>query len=233
MRWLLLLFSFAACSVETKKPSSPHCKRPLNYSTDTIPTIFSLDNKDIALWQLSPHADTLPGDITYSDFIVSECESDSIIGKWNKHTSCTIEMSGDSLLIKEIEFMAMSPNLDMVYVPFIVHTYYYYNNILQHKQHFNPEVRYTDKQISTAFQKLDTNLWRQHAEIKGTKEAYKMMRFANQMMIAAMSGDTNGYHYFRLVKEKFKPQDDYAAWYSRMDSMLYKYNAQLSPYSGL
>ncbi len=220
---LLFLFS---CTSSTKHThtSLPACKCPADIRTiDTTATIvYTFDNgKHLAQWQKKSANDTFPGRITYKDFMLADCAQGTIRGQWDENKTCTIEMNGDTLVIKELSYMALSPNLDMLYMPWLIHKYYYNQDSLHHTEYFNTrEVRYTDKQIEKAFSRIHTTKWPTYAEVKGTRKAERMMRFASQMMLSALSGKPEGLYYFRLVKQKFKPEDGFARRYDEMEAIL-------------
>lgn len=184
-------------------------------------TIFSFQNgKQIALWQNHEASDSLPGNITYSGFCLTECGSDSVILVRNEHENCTTEMSEDTLIVMQLSLVAMSPNLDMVYMPWRITKIHYQGNNLLISSLFNKEIHYDSAQISLAKSRINTSLWKEHAETPDSVAAYRMMRFASQMMIAAISGDTAAERYFHLFSQRFAPEGKYKIWMKEMEAIL-------------
>lgn len=222
--FVLLILILSACHADTpKKTSQPYCVHPLQLlDTSSDPeTVFTLaPDKMLALWRVKQSTDSIPGETMYSDFTISECASGNIVGKWGEGTRCTVEMSSDTLIIKQFSYIALSPNLDMIDVPWQISKYCYIHGQLSLTKHFNNEIHYSAEQINRAFEHLDTTQWQTQAELSDSRKSYRMMRFASQMMVAAISGSPRGMQYFLLVKERFKPRGQYALWYAEMENIL-------------
>lgn len=234
MRWLFTVLVFiSACNIpEAKKIKPPVCRCPveINNAGGIPETIFSFSNgKAIALWTRANQKDSFPGSLTYSDFVISECDTDIIIGSWGNRAPCTIEISADTLIVKQLSLIALSPKLDMVHIPWLIARFYYHNNKLQSDKQFNDEIHYSAEQINRAFEHLDTTKWRTHKQLGESKQAYRMMRFASQMMVATISGSSKAEVYFYKVKEQFQPQGDYALWFREMEEIIYysRYNSEM------
>jgi hypothetical protein len=226
MRWLITVLVFiSACNIsETKKIQPPVCQCPASiHDSNAKPaTIFSFSNgKAIALWERNNQKDSFPGSLTYSDFIISECDTDFPAGSWNDRTHCTVEMAADTLVIRQLSLIALSPKLDMVHMPWLITKFYYRNNKLESEKEFNPELHYSEKQIKRAFEHLDTTKWRTHNELGNSREAFRLMRFASQMMVASISGSSKAEVYFYKVKEQFQPEGEYALWFKEMEEIIY------------
>lgn len=221
-----ILVLILSCTPDTKHQhaSLPSCKCPTDLQIiDTAATIvYTFDNgKHLAQWQKRNDNDTFPGHITYKNFMLADCDKGIVRGTWGEHKTCTVEMNGDTLVVKELSYMALTPNLDMLYMPWLIHKYYYNRDSLHHTEYFNArEVHYTDKQIEKAFSRVDTTKWPTYSEVKGTRKAQSMMRFTSQMMLSALSGKPEGLYYFRLVKQKFRPEDGLARRYAEMEEIL-------------
>lgn len=223
---IIIIIFLIACTHDTKsRIKPPACTPPTAHAniTDSIPeTVYSFYNgRSMALWKTGAANDSFPGDIIYTGCMLTECETSAIVDSWDTTTSCTLEMSGDTLIIKRLSMIALSPGLGLIHIPWLTTRYFYHDSKLVSSKTFNTEIHYTPEQVETAFSRLDTSKWGNHRNTRNGKQAEQMMRFASQMMVAAISGNTEAEKYFYLFKKRFRPENEYAIWFEEMEDILY------------
>ncbi len=107
MKKFFLLFLSVLLCVSAIAQTNCHC--PKNRYTDTkADTVFRLTNgKKIALCGYS-HKNTNPP--SYSEFVLSVCSQDTMLGFWGAMYSYPIEVDKDTLLIKQIDYLPVGKN---------------------------------------------------------------------------------------------------------------------------
>jgi len=197
------------------------CTCPIsNNNHDPIPQTIANLSGDIAL-AICGHAgqDSDLGAITYSGFNLSDCRSHKIIYSWPADQHFTIEMDNDTLVVKNMLQLAMSPRMDWVVEPWLTERFYSKAGHIYRAVYLDTEIHYSNSQIMQVYKRMDSTTWKQQSDLDSNK-MMRMMRFASQLMIASISGDTNAKGIFYRFKEKLQPQNEYAIWYAQFEKVM-------------
>lgn len=161
----------------------------------------------------------------YSGFVLSTCNGDSILAHWDASEDCVAEMHNDTLYVKTMEPLALGDDYELVPTPWLIERFWYKGNKLKHTERLNPDLRYSTAQVNATLSKFAKTKWKQPGTY--TEEySRKMMKLANRLLVAALSGSTLAEDDFRLFTKKYMLEGPYVEWYGNMQYILdyYKEN---------
>lgn len=162
----------------------------------------------------------LQGDkIIYSEFVLSECGNDSIIGYWGAVEAYELDYKQDTLLLHKIELLASGENREFVKEKWLTEYFYYDKDRLQKEKKLNRQIGYSQSQIEQTLQEYENTKWLTQIN---SSEAYteEKMELANRLMLAAASGSKKAESYFKEFDRNFRPDGAYAEWYNQMADLL-------------
>jgi hypothetical protein len=156
----------------------------------------------------------------YSEFVISECGTDSIIDFWSAVESYEVEFEADTLKLVKLKVLAIADSRALERSPWLTENFYYKGNILKRELRLNPKVRYSKNQIDETLKEYESTIWKtQNTSLSEEYNDDKML-LANRLMIAAISGSSKADSYFKDFDYKFKPDGAYAEWYEEMKELL-------------
>lgn len=220
--YLSILLIANSCSEYYKHhPVAASCSCPITESNrDSIPQTIANLSGDMALAVCGyANRDSDLGAITYSGFSLSDCRSHKIIYSWSPDEHCTIEMDHDTLMVKDMLQLALSPNMDWVVEPWLTEKFYNKGGNIYRSVFFDTQLHYNPKQLRQLYSKMDSATWKRQSDLDNNK-ILRMMRFASQLMIASISGDTAAKVIFYRFRERLQPHGKYAVWYAQLEKVL-------------
>ncbi|TPE42687.1 hypothetical protein [Pontibacter mangrovi] len=155
----------------------------------------------------------------YSEFVLSVCGNDSIIGFWSAVEEYELVFVQDTLQLQKLELLAMGDHRDLVKVKWLTESFYYENGSLLREKKLNPKVKYRQSQIDQSLQEYESTQWQKQNEATIEYTEGKM-KLANSLMLAAASGSEKAEVYFKEFKNKFQPDGAYLEWYQQMADLL-------------
>ncbi|MFC6997924.1 hypothetical protein [Rufibacter roseus] len=164
-------------------------------------------------------SDSLEGKQIFTDFVISECGRDSVLGFWSAVENYEVDFSHDTLMLKKIEALALGRNFELINFHWLTEFFYYKGNELQKKVRINPEVSYNQKKIEQTLVVFEKTNW--HTQIGSSEvDAQEKMQLANRLMLAAVSGSEIAEEYFKDFEKRFQPDGHFAEWYDEMAEMI-------------
>lgn len=138
-------------------------------------------------------------DNTFSEFVLTDCNSKTNINSWRAIETCSVELDIDTLIVNEFAFLPVDNDEYQIVVWYIYKYSYNEKNEIQQKSFLNPNLpKYNQKQIEdvikryqNASNKLDDNC----------------MILANKLFIGAISGNLEAKKYFLEFPNKYKGLD--------------------------
>ncbi|MBS1773884.1 MAG: hypothetical protein JST82_13575 [Bacteroidetes bacterium] len=193
-----------------------------DYAGDSIPKkVFTFANGKHIYVCGKQKNEYYKGQAIFSEICVNkDVEPGAII---ETKEDCVICLFHDTLYVKFFDYFAIGAGLHLIKVPYLSYKYYYDNqngdNLLQ-TQNFNTDIHYTPLQIAIVLNKYNQTEWVTQTETGNDERIEYMMRLANQLMVAAISGNKIAEECFYHFKEKFKPQGIWADWYEEMKTTI-------------
>lgn len=131
----------------------------------------------------------------FSEFVLSVCGQDTILGFWGAVLTCRLKVDKDTLLIEELQNFPIGKNFKNQEAVWKTEKFYFDNQKVCRKIVINRQIRKYTK-----------------AEIKSILSAYETAKFgiddsklilANQLFIATISGNKQARQYFKDFEKKF------------------------------
>ncbi|MFB9864365.1 hypothetical protein [Rufibacter immobilis] len=242
MKKLCLLFVSLSlgCAQEKGLEKEQTNKKPEAIQTDVASTVVETDNKCKACVE-SIYAETEPDTAfdfsngqrllicggseiqdkkkVYSEFVISECGNNTLIGFWGAVEKYGIEYVKDTLKLSKVELLAIGENRELTEKTWLTEYFYYQDNELQRVKKLNPKIAYSQSEIDNTLQEYEATKWM--IQIESSQEyTEEKMRLANRLLVAAVSGSRKAEQYFKEFASNFKPDGVYSEWYSEMESLL-------------
>jgi hypothetical protein len=138
---------------------------------------------------------------TFSEFILAVCGQDTIIDFWGAVLSCRLNVNKDTLLIELLKNLPVGQNFKYQETVWTTEKIYFSKQKMVRKLFVNRQItKYNNEEINTVLTKFVT-------EKPGLDE--KKIEIANQLFIAALSGNKKARQYFIEFKTKFGILDGY------------------------
>uniref|UniRef100_UPI00404B3963 hypothetical protein n=1 Tax=Gelidibacter sp. TaxID=2018083 RepID=UPI00404B3963 len=150
---------------------------------------------------------------TFSEFVLSVCEHDSIIDFWDAAITCQLKVDKDTLLVEQLQNLPTGKNFKFQETIWTTEKIYFSEQKLIRKIEVNRQIRtYNQDEIQSVLQTYET---------AKTGLDDSKMEMANKLFMATISGDKKARHYFKEFKSKFGTLDGaFAEEYNDLTAML-------------
>ena len=150
---------------------------------------------------------------TYSEFILSICEQDTIIGFWGAILTCRLKANKDTLFVEQLEHLPTGKDNRFQPTLWTTEKIYFNGSKTLRQLSINREIQ---KYSATEIAQINKNF----KAAKGKIDDYKM-NLLNYLFVATISGDTAARQYFKEFPIKFGPLDGaFKEEYSDLTAML-------------
>ena len=180
-------------------------------ASTTADSIFTLsNNKKIALCGYR-NLESLP--VTFSEFVLAECNGKYILDSWDATQICRIEVQKDTLMVNELYILPTGKKFDPVEIVWSTEKIYFSNDRPIKKRFINRQIRkYSEKEILEVLSLYETKI--------STIE-FDKMQIARKLFVATISGSNKARQYFLNFPEKCGILDGaYKEEYRELISML-------------
>jgi len=221
---LLLLIALSPCRT-TAQDSECKCPKSIMAGTTSasIPdTIFTFsDGQSISICGYVENNED--GQKQFSEFILSDCKSMEVFDFWDATLKCVFSFSKDTLRIDVLEPFAIGENFEFQQLPCYTDVIYFKEGEINTHIDMNRTIKFTDEQINVTLNSYDTTQWSTQGEPSYEGYSEDKMQLANQLMLAAISGNEKAAACFKEFKLKFEPDGAYMEWYREMESIISLY----------
>lgn len=186
------------------------CTCPVTYLSRTkADATFRFSNGKTVVLCGYKNPDTKPA--TYSEFVLAVCGQRIIIGFWGALLNCRLQIRQDTLLVNRLEKLSNGKNFAYQENVWTTEKIYFNGEKAIKKLLVNRKIKnYNQSQIKSVVRSYET--------ARGELDEQKM---ANQLLIAAISGDQHARRCFKAFKNKFGLLDsDFAEEYNGLVTML-------------
>ncbi|SFS36448.1 hypothetical protein SAMN05660206_101330 [Sphingobacterium wenxiniae] len=151
--------------------------------------------------------------ITFSEFILSVCEQDTIIDFWGAMLTCRLKVHNDTLFVDDLRNLPTGENLKYQETVWSTEKIYFNEQRIVRQCAVNRQIRkYDQSEINTAL--------REYEMAKFGLDDNKM-EIATKLFMATISGDKKARQYFKEFATKFGTLDGaFAEEYKDLTSML-------------
>ncbi len=207
---LITVLIFSAASGQIVRGYS--CLCPESTLADSkVDTVFKLcNNREIALCGSRSNDSTPP---IFSEFVLSECGSDSIIDFWGATENCRLDIDNDTLQVHTLVNLPTGKNFNFQMTVWTTEMIFYYKDRLLRQLLVNRQIhKYNNDEINILLRNYETT----EKKISDTT-----MELTCKLLIAALSGSKTAEKYFRESKTIYGALDGgYSEEYSDMVAML-------------
>lgn len=207
---LLLSFLYGSCLFGQKSQSS--CLCPQTNLTDSIvqESYHFSNGKTIVL---CGYQNTDDKQVSYSEFVLSVCASDTIIDFWGAVLTCRLSMLNDTLIIEELHLLPTGKKFTFEETVWTIEKVFFQGEKLIRKREVNQQIEHYSKReietVLTQYQSLPSELIDQK------------MNYAYQLFMATISGNQTARDYFTDFPNKCDILDGaYKEEYNELKSML-------------
>lgn len=174
-------------------------------------TTFDLSNGETIVLCGYKNPDSKP--VAYSEFVLSVCGQDSVIGFWGAVSTCRLMVNKDTLFVDQLQNLPTGGSLKYQETVWTTEKIYFSEAKLIRKLQVNRQIRkYNRDEIRTVLDAYETA---KH----GLDES--KMELADKLFIAAISGDKKARQYFKAFKTKFgTPDGAFAERYNDLTAMI-------------
>jgi hypothetical protein len=150
---------------------------------------------------------------TFSEFLLSVCGQDSIIGFWGAVLTCRLKVNKDTLLVDQLENLPTGKNFKFQEAVWTTEKIYFVGQQPVRQLSINRHIgKYTPGEIQVVLKNYKTSK-------KGLDDS--KLKIANELFIAAISGSKKARQYFKEFKNKFGTLDGaLAEEYNELAAML-------------
>ena len=142
----------------------------------------------------------------FSDFVLSVCEQDTIIGRWGAVMDCRIKVNKDTLLVEHVINLPTGKNFDLQETVWTTEKIYFREQKAVKDFFVNRQIRkYTQSEIQTVLKTFET------AKREQGHDYTEYIPIANKLFVATISGNKKARQYFGDFKSKFGPLDGHFA----------------------
>lgn len=181
------------------------------YAGTKADTTFHLSNGKTIVLCGYKNPDSNP--TTFSEFILAFCEQDTIIDFWGALLTCRVTVNSDTLLVDQIMNLPIGKNFEFQETVWKTDKIHFSGKKLLRELVVNRQIRkYNQNEIQAVLHEYEK------APL-GLDE--NIMKIANKLFIATISGDKKAREYFKEFKIKFGILDGaFAEEYSDLCKML-------------
>lgn len=192
------------------KRTSCDCPKTQFAGTKADTTFYLSNGKTIVLCGYK-NPDSKP--TTFSEFILSVCEQDTIIDFWGAVLTCRLKVSKDTLLIDQLQNLPTGKNFKFQETTWTTEKVYFNGQELVRKRVVNRQIgKYSQDEIQSVLKTYET--------AKPGLDDSKM-ELASKLFIATISGDKKARQYFKEFKNKFGTLDGaFSEEYNDLTAML-------------
>lgn len=210
--FLLALLCISLSVTLYAQAKNTECGCPVSKFTGTkAETVYHFSNdRAIAVCGYKNADDVLP---TFTEFVLAVCGEDKIIDFWNATTVCRLTSQNDTLFVQELYPFPLANNFEFEETVWTIEKIYFTGNKVNRKKSVNRGIRKYDE-----------------AEIQKVLEIYRntgsdfdesKMKIANQLFVAALSGNKEARRSFMQFKDRFNvPSGAYSQEYRVLKDML-------------
>jgi hypothetical protein len=211
MKSVLSVVLFIFCAVNL---NGQDCHCPKNQSGyDKSDTVFHFkNNKAVALCGYKEESKNR----VYTEFVLSVCKSDTILGFWNAREQRYLNFKSDTLCLTQPEKLPIGKNF--AYKECVWST---------EKIYFKHQDAIITKSINRGIPKYNSGqlkLIMDEYEKKPPNDPEKNIILANKLFMAAVSGSKKAESYFLSFRDKFSIDGAYAEEYNNLKKMLSEWN---------
>ena len=206
---ILTFLTLTSLYGQTKKVS---CDCPkTQYAGTKADTTFHLSNGKTIVLCGYKNPDSKPA--TFSEFILSVCEQDTIIDFWGAVLTCRLKVNKDTLLVDQLQNLPTGTNFKFQETVWTTEKLYFSGQKIVRKLIVNRQIRkYNQDEIQSVLKSYETAKY-------GLNDS--KMEIANKLFIATISDDKKARQYFKEFKNKFGALDGaFAEEYSDLTAML-------------
>lgn len=205
-RLRVIITTFLILSVTTtfgQNKSTCDCPQT-RYAGTKADTTFHLSNGKTIV--LCGYKNTDDHPVTYSEFVLSVCGQDTIIGFWEALLTCRLQVCKDTLLVKRLEIFPTGNHLKFQTSVWSTDKIYFEGQKPIKKLVVNRQIsKYDKKEINKVLETYRTT----KSEIGGEK-----INIAYELFIATISGNKTARKYFNHFTDKFDkigvaPREEY------------------------
>lgn len=174
------------------------------YAGTKADTTFHLSNGKIIVLCGYKNINGTP--VTYSEFVLSVCGQDTIIGFWEALLTCRLQVHKDTLLVKRLEILPTGKHFKLQTLVWSTDKIYFEKQKPIKKLVVNRQIaRYDKKEINKVLEIYRTT----KPEIGGEK-----INIAFKLFVATISGNKTARKYFNHFTDKFDkigaaPREEY------------------------
>ncbi len=190
----LITMAVFGLSTAFAQAQQTECNCPKTKFADTkAKKTFSFSNgKTIAL---CGHKTTKTKQELYSEFVLSVCGQDSILGFWGATNDYSLKMKSDTLMIEKLRKLPVGKGFAFTTVVWSIEKIYFRNQKAVKRLSVNRQIlKYSKEQIAAVLKEFETAK-------QGLDDNKRII--ANKLFIAAISGDKTARAYFGEFKTKF------------------------------
>jgi len=182
-----LLLSFLYVSYLFGQKSQSTCSCPQTNLTDSIvkESYHFSNGKTIVLCGFQNTDDK---QISYSEFVLSVCTSDTIIDFWGAIITCRLSMLNDTLIIEDLHLLPTGKKFKFEETVWTIEKVFFQGENLVRKREVNQQIQHFSKQ------EIETVL-KQYKSVQSELIDQKM-KYAYQLFMAAISGNQTARNYF-------------------------------------
>ncbi|QDA62231.1 hypothetical protein [Hymenobacter jejuensis] len=199
-----------AKSVPLEQASSCACPADVPVSELKPDTLFAFSNGQVA--SVCGSKETIENRVLYSEFAVSSCQSSKVLHYWDLREQCQLVFQNDTLSVNTLKYLPVGKNFKYEFVPFKIYLFFPKQDQVGQTAFLNHNLRsYSTEeqaQVLRAFEKMT-----------GKKEGQKI-DIANQLFVAALSGNLQALSYFRKLKADFPIGEETSKEYFALERLL-------------
>jgi len=196
---LLLLFSLSVFA--QKNDATCNCPvlnnigiPPYPLNTKATRTFHLPNNTNIIL---CGYTDTsvVKGKALFSEFTLSECGTNDVLGFWGAVLSCNVKVNNDTLLVERLEPLPIGKSMKTEFRPWTTERIYYVNAELVNDIQIDPRIpKYTTSQIASVLKLYSRT---------PNKNNDSLSELADKLLICVLSGSKEAERYLLNFKNKF------------------------------
>ena len=174
------------------------CKCPKNIYVDQIKpdtAFYFSNNKSIILCGYKD-TETIENEIIFSEFILANCSTKSVIDFWGSLKKCRVLCTKDTLLIEELKNLPAGENMSFKQTVWTIEKIYFVNDKINRKLFVNKNIRkYSNQEIQSVLLEYESRK-------PGHFEGKEVLLY--HLFISTISGSTQARKYFNEFKNKFE-----------------------------
>ena len=189
---IFLLTFLTFCSAYGQSKTNCDCPKTQFAGTRPDTSFYFSNGKTIVLCGYK-NPETKP--VTFSEFVLSVCGTDTIIDFWGAVLTCKLSLYKDTLLVEQMENLPTAKNFRFQPTVWSTEKIYFKGQKIIRKLIVNRKInKYSKKEILEVLQSY------RNAKIDLSDQT---MKLGNKLFIATISGDKTARKYFKEFKTHF------------------------------